>query len=170
MQIAIPTPSPSIPTLPAPRQAARFLASAAVVALAFIIAAWIAGTTPFDGARGDPYSPKAVQRALPFDAPLPYDVTIVEAGRGDRLPYHMQLHSSLPPAAIAAQVGDHLANSPKWHATQSTPIEGEFATTFARTGADGFMTHFAAISVTATGTGSLVTFDFTPVPTTLAPD
>ena len=148
----------------------RSIASLAVVAGVFVAAAWYAGTMPFEGESIAPYSTRGVLRAIPFDAPLPYDQSLVEAGRGTELPYHTRWESKLSAQEVAVQVADHLAKSPKWQLTQLTPLAGEFETTFARQGADGYLTHFAFMSVKAAGAGSIITFDFTPVPTVLAPD
>lgn len=152
------------------RPVARTAASLALVAAAFFVAAWTGGTAPFHGSARDPYATNAVVRAIPFDAPLPYDKTLMEAGRGPRLPYHVRWTSDLPPGAVSAQVREHLAGSPRWELTQTVPVEGEFATTLARSGSDGYMTHFAELSVAAERGVTVITFDFTPIPTTLAPE
>ena len=170
MQIAIRRAhAPLLGTPPAPRTMVRFAASLLVVFAAFAGAAWYAGVTPFSAGTIAPYSQQAVLRAIPFDAPLPYNLTLVEAVRGRPLPYHVVWTSEAPPNAVGQQVLDHLAGSPKWQLAENTPLAGAFTTHLARETADGQMTHFATLSVTARGTGSLVTLDFTPIPTTLAP-
>ncbi|HEX5479801.1 MAG TPA: hypothetical protein VFY79_08785 [Dehalococcoidia bacterium] len=151
------------------RSTLRLVASAAVIAGAFLAAAWFAGTPPFQPAPLDPYSEAAVMRAIPFDAPLPYDVHLASAGRGAQLPYHVVWTSKLSGNAIGQQVLDHLAGSPKWQLTQNGPLAGNFTTHFARLSSDGQMTHFAELSVRQTATGSVVVFDFTPIPSSLAP-
>jgi len=125
---------------------ARIVASLCVVAVGFFVAARVAGTAPFEGAAADPYGEKGVLRALPFDAPLPYDIELAEAGRGERLPYHTRWTSELAPDDVAAQVREHLAKSPKWQHTQVQPLTGRLSSTFARVGSDGYMTHFAVLS------------------------
>jgi hypothetical protein len=147
----------------------RLVASAAIVGAAFLAAAWFAKTSPFRPTPPDPYSQTAVMRAIPFDAPLPYDIQLASTGRGGQLPYHVVWTSKLSGDAIGQQVLDHLAGSPKWQLTQNGPLAGDFTTHLARVSSDGQMTHFAELSVRQTGTGSVVTFDFTPIPTTLAP-
>jgi hypothetical protein len=150
--------------------AARVLASGAVVALAFLTAAWLGTTPPFESRADDPYGEASVVRAMPFDSPMPYDVSLAAAGRGEDLPYHTQWTSSLPPEEIARQFNEHLAGSPRWRLTQHPPTTPIFATTLARLGSDGYMTHFARISVSTTESQTIVTFDFTPIPSSLAPD
>jgi hypothetical protein len=147
----------------------RLTTSAAVVCAAFLGAAWFGATPPFEGRATDPYSERAVLKALPFDAPLPYDMSLVTAGRGEDLPYQLQWTSSLPAAEIAAQFREHLAGSPKWRLTQEPPTTDEFVTTVARMGADGYMTHFARIAISREAGQTIVSFNFTPIPTALAP-
>jgi hypothetical protein len=147
----------------------RVVASIFVVAAAYLGAAWIGGVAPFEGRAAAPYSERGVLRAIPFDAPLPYDIELVGAGRGERLPYHTRWTSDLAAAEVAAQVREHLEGSPKWQHTQLQPLASEFSSTFARIGSDGYMTHFAVMSIAEEGGGTVVVFDFTPIPTTLAP-
>ena len=125
---------------------------------------------PFDGVRVDPYSEASVVQAIPFDAPLPYDLTLISAGRGGQLPYHATWSSALPPDRVGQQVLDHLAGSPKWQLTENKALAGDFTTHLARLSADAQMTHFAELSVRAAEDGgSIVSFDFTPIPTSRAP-
>lgn len=151
------------------RVLARMALSGLVVAAGFVAAAWYSHTPPFRWTAPDPYSQGAVLRAVPFDAPLPYDIELASAGRGAQLPYHVIWTSKLSGNAIGQQVLDHLAGSPKWQLTQNGPLAGNFTTHLARLSANGQMTHFAELSVRQTATGSIVTFDFTPIPTSLAP-
>ncbi|MBF6600634.1 MAG: hypothetical protein IVW36_09000 [Dehalococcoidia bacterium] len=139
------------------------------MAAAFLGAAWYAGSTPFPSHDPAPYSRQAVLRAIPFDAPLPFDLQLVDAGRGPQLAYRVVWNSTAPPDAVGTQVLQHLAGSPKWQLAQNTPLTGAFTTHLARLSADGQVTHFAALSVAPQGSGSRVTFDFTPIPTSLAP-
>ena len=148
---------------------ARAAASLAIVAAAYLGAAWYAHIAPFAGLEPTPYSRQAVLRAVPFDAPLPYDLTVVEAGHGAPLPYHVAWRSADAPDELARQVKDHLAGSPKWQLADNTPIAGAFTTHLARVQSNGQMTHFAELSVRADGSGSIVTLDFTPIPMVLAP-
>jgi hypothetical protein len=150
--------------------AARAIASLATVTAAFFATAWIGGTPPFEGRTFDPYSETGVMRALPFDAPLPYDISLTAAGRGPDLAYQAQWTSQRSPAEIKAQFEEHLRQSPRWRPTQEPPAGDEFVTTLARVGSDGYMTHFARLAVQR-GTGqTIVTFTFTPIPSSLAPD
>lgn len=155
--------------VPARNNALRLVASGVVVVGAFFAAAWFAGTPPFTPAPPDPYSQASVLRAIPFDAPLPYDVHLASAGHGAQLPYHVVWTSKLSGNAIGQQVLDHLAGSPKWQLTQNGPLAGNFTTHLARLTSNGQMTHFAELSVRQTATGSVVVFDFTPIPSSLAP-
>ena len=153
-----------------PRTGTRLTAYGVVLAAAFLASAWVGKAPPFEGRVPDPYSETAVLRAIPFDAPLPYDIAVVGAGRGDDLPYRAQWSSEEPAAVIAEQFHEHLAGSPKWLLTQEAPAGHEFTTTLARLDASGYMTHFARITIEHSSGQTFVTLEFTPVPSTLAPD
>jgi hypothetical protein len=148
---------------------ARIGASLAVVAAAYLGAAWYGHVPPFGPGGDAPYSRSAVLRAVPFDAPLPYDLALVDAARGTQLPYHVVWTSAAPPDDVAREVNEHLAGSPKWQLADNVPIAGAFTTHLARMQSNGQMTHFAELSVRPSGAGSIVTFDFTPIPVALAP-
>ena len=150
--------------------AVRVAVSLAVIAAAFLGSAWMGRTPPFEGRAYKPYSETAVMRALPFDAPLPFDISLVAASRGEDLPYHVQWTSHLEPRAVAAQFNEHLAGSPRWRLTQVPPTSDEFVTTLARVDSAGYMTHFGRIAIQRDAGQTIVTFDFGPVPVSLAPD
>ena len=149
--------------LPAARAIARLCFSAFVVVVAFFAAAYIAGAPPFEHRAGAPSERERVLRALPFDAPLPYDVELVEAGPGNDLPYQLTYVSSLPPAAVAEQMAEHLGGAPKWALTQDTQLDGEFRTTLSRIDSTGLLTHFAVVTLQRDGERSLFTFEFVPI-------
>jgi hypothetical protein len=155
---------------PLSRHAGRLALSALVVCVAYIGAAWFARTFPFEGRLHDPYSESSVVRAMPFDTPMPYDVSLASAGRGDDLPYSTQWTSALPASDIEAQFREHLAGSPRWVITEDALVSEGFAGTIVRRGSDGYMTHFAHVAIESSGGQTIVTFDFTPIPTSLAPD
>jgi hypothetical protein len=152
-----------------PSALARSAAAVAMVGAAYLASAWYAGIAPFPPRDAPPYSRDAVLRAIPFDTPLPYDRTLIETAHGSPLAYHVVFSSPRTPDEVAAQVLDHLAGSPKWQLTENRPLTGEFTTHLARLSADGQMTHFAEIAVRRERSGSIIVFDFTPIPTTLAP-
>ena len=72
--------------------ALRVSFSFAVITTAFLIAAWFGRTPPFEGRAYDPYAEQSVLRAMPFDAPLPYDMALVAAGQGVELAYLSLIH------------------------------------------------------------------------------
>jgi hypothetical protein len=146
------------------------LASLVIVGCAFLIAAWLGGTPPFEGDTSDPYSEQRVLRALPFDVPLPYDMSLVVAGRGDELPYHAQWTSQAQAGELIAQYEQHLAASPKWRELVADRRDDEAAITLARGSSDGILTHFAKLTISRDATQTVVTFDFTPIPSSLAPE
>lgn len=148
----------------------RIAASLIIVAGAFLGAAWLGGTPPFEGNTVDPYSENRVMRALPFDVPLPHDMSLAVAGRGGELPYHVQWTSQTPPGALIAQYEEHLAGSPKWRELVAEKNESAAAVTLARSSSDGILTHYAKLTITRDATQTVVTFDFTPIPTSLAPE
>lgn len=151
--------------------AARIVISAGLVIGAFLTTAWLSGTPPFEGARSDPYSQGRVVRALPFDTPLPQDIALAVAGYGEELPYHTQWTSDTPVAELVRQYEEHLAGSPKWRVlTTDETAGGAIEATLARSSSEGILTHFAKLTIVRNATQSVVTFDFTPVPTSAVPD
>lgn len=141
-----------------------------IVAGAFLASAWAGRTPPFEERSYDPYSETSILRAIPFDAPLPYDMALVAAGRGDELAYHVQWSSAEPSSGIAEQFREHLAGSPRWVLTQEAPTGDNFTTTMARLDSRGYMTHFARLAISPSTGQTFITLDFTPVPSSLAPD
>ncbi len=148
----------------------RGVASIAIVGGAFLIAAWFGGTPPFEGNTADPYSENRVIRALPFDVPLPHDMSLAVAGRGDELPYHAQWTSQTPPQELIAQYEEHLAGSPRWRELVVEKTADDSAVTLARSSSDGILTHFAKLTISRDATQTVVTFNFTPIPSSLAPE
>lgn len=149
---------------------ARGVASIAIIGGAFLIAAWFGGTPPFEGNTSDPYSESRVLRAMPFDVPLPHDMSLAVAGRGDELPYHAQWTSQTPPQDLIAQYEEHLAGSPKWRELVAEKGPANATVTLARSSSDGILTHFAKLTISRDATQTVVTFDFTPIPSSLAPE
>lgn len=152
------------------RRVLRACASAAVIAAAFLVAAWLGRTPPFEGRMHDPFSETAVLRAVPFDAPLPQDMSLVAAGRGDDLAYNVQWTSPASTAALVDAFETRLDGSPKWETTHAETARGALTTTLARLGSDGYMTHFARLTIRPEGEQSIVSFEFTPVPVSLVDD
>ena len=134
-----------------------------LVVAAFASASYLAATPPFEHRAGTPSERDRVLRALPFDAPLPYDIELTSAGPGADLPYRLEYTSSRAPAELGAQVAEHLAGAPKWSLTQDTDLHGEFKTTFSRIDSTGLMTHFALATLWRDGDNTLFTFDFVPI-------
>jgi hypothetical protein len=145
------------------RMFGRAASSLLLAGVAFLCASYIGGTAPFEHRAGEPSERERVLRALPFDAPLPYDVELTHAGEGEDLPYRLEYASGLSAAALGAQVADHLAGAPKWSLTQHTDLHGEFTTTFSRVDSTGLLTHFAVASLRADGGRTVFTFDFVPI-------
>jgi len=142
------------------RGAARVALYAAALCGAFILAAYVGRVPPLDRVRAGQSDAERALAGVPFDAPLPYDITLVGAGRGRELPNRVEWVSELPPSEAGAQVLDHLAKSPKWQATQFVDLRGEFRQTFARTGSDGYLTHFAVMTLRAQDARTIVEFEF----------
>jgi hypothetical protein len=149
--------------------AVRAIAAVSTIAVAFLTSAWIGGTPPFEGHTYDPYAESAVMHALPFDTPLPYDMSVAAAGRGPDLPYRAQWTSTLAAGEVAAEFRQHLERSPRWRLTQDAPVGDEFVTTLARVDAGGYMTHFGRLTIARDNDQTVITFDFTPIPAGLAP-
>jgi len=147
----------------------RLLASLGIIAVVFIVTAWIAGTAPFGGPAYDPYSEIAVHRAIPFDAPLPFDMSVATGGHGTDLPYHAQWTSSLTADDLVAQFHEHLGGSPRWTAVKLQSEPGTETFSLTRVDARGYLTHFARLTITQAHSQAIVTLDFTPLPSSGAP-
>jgi hypothetical protein len=163
VHITVTTEAAATQSPPGWRAFARLSASVAVAAAAFFAANFVAARPPFEHRAGAPSETDRVLRALPFDAPLPYDITLERAGRGPDLPYAIEYTSALPPEALGAQVADHLAGAPKWALTQDTDLRAEFQTTFSRVDSTGLLTHFAVATMMREGEGTRFTFEFVPI-------
>jgi hypothetical protein len=132
--------------------------------VAFLLVAYAGGTAPFEGGgRGATSERDRVERAMPFDTPLPDDLEFVAAGPGAKLPYHIEYKSPLAPAPLGAAIQASLRDSPKWELTQFTDLGAPFDTTLARIGSNGLMTHFAVMTLRDGEGGSTLTFDFVPM-------
>jgi hypothetical protein len=153
-----------------PRHALKFAFSLAVISLAFLASAWIGRSAPFESRVSDPYSESNVVRAMPFDTPMPHDISLASAGRGNGLAYHTQWTSTVPAEEIAAQFREHLAGSPRWVLSHEAAATGTVTFTLVRRGSNGYMTHFAHLVVESSRGQTVATFDFTPIPTDLAPE
>jgi hypothetical protein len=152
-----------------PRPALRMAASLLVLISSFVAAAWIGDSPPFSGSPYDPYSETAVLRAIPFDAPLPYDMSVITAGHGRELPYHTQWTATGSLAEIEAQFREHLAGSPRWTINREQRSSKAASITLVRFDSDGYLTHFARLAIESARSQTIVTFDFTPIPTSTAP-
>jgi hypothetical protein len=156
---------------PLPARALRTLASGMTITLAFLAAAWLGGTPPFEGNADNPYSEARVVRAIPFDTPLPYSMSLAAGGRGEELPYFAQWTSGLAPNAMLAEYREHLAGSPRWRIlTEEVHAGGTYSSTLARTTDRNTLTHYAQFSITRDSMQTVVELRFTPVPVSLAPD
>lgn len=148
------------PASPGGRWLARGTMYVLVLLAAFFAAAYVGRVPPVDRIRGEQWTAERALNAVPIDAPLPYDRTFVLAGRGVKLPRRVEWVSNVSPGEAAAQVADHLAHSPRWQETQGVDLRGEFTTTFVRTGDDGYLSHFAIMTLRADGDRTMVEFEY----------
>jgi hypothetical protein len=172
MQVPMAVSLPRRIAAPSPALALRLALSLAVVAAGYLAGAWAGGVTPFPARTVDPYSRTEVLRAVPFDAPLPPELELAHAGRGDQLPYHVEWSAGLAPAEVVADVRTFLEINPKWAVMTDDPEPGGgVRLVLARSTDFGLMTHYAILRVVEGGAGgAIVTLDFTPIPTSLAPE
>jgi hypothetical protein len=148
---------------PVPLRLLRAAGALLLVSASFLAASYVAAMPPFEHRAGSLSERDRVLRALPFDAPLPYDVELRAAGPGPDLPYRLEYVSDLPPDELGAQAADHLAGAPKWALTQHTDLSREFDTTLSRVDSTGLMTHFAVASMRREGARTVFTFEFVPI-------
>jgi hypothetical protein len=96
-------------------------------------------------------------------------MAVVAAGRGDDLPYHAQWSTTNSMEKVHAEFIERLEGSPKWQVTH-TPAGDALVTTMVRVDSFGYMTHFARVTIERDLAQTFFTVEFTPVPSSLAPD
>lgn len=95
-------------------------------------------------------------------------MALVAAGRGDDLAYHAQWSTTDSLAEAQTQFEERLAGSPKWQVTHAET--GARTTTMVRVDSHGYMTHFARVTIERDLSQTFFTIEFTPVPSSLAPE
>jgi len=128
------------------------------LALGYLAAALVGNVPPLRH-QYDPFSPSAVLKQLPPGFPVPTDAHVESAGRGAKLPYHVQWTSAEPVPAVAA-IYEDLLKSGNWELMLREETSPSYRIRLSRLGPDGFMTHWAMLAVSPQGGGSRISLDF----------
>ena len=128
------------------------------LALGYLVAARVGNVPPFRQ-DNDPYATSAVLDQLPPGFPVPANAQVELAGRGAKLPYHVQWTSAEPVPAVAATY-ENLLQSGGWELMLREKADPSYRIRLARLGPDGSMTHWAMLDVSPREGGSRISLDF----------
>ena len=103
------------------------------------------------------HQPSSIQ--LPPGFPVPADAHVESAGRGAKLPYHVQWTSAEPVPAVSA-IYEDLLKSGNWELMLREETSPSYRIRLSRLGPDGFMTHWAMLDVSPQEGGSRISLDF----------
>ena len=154
-------PQAANPSQPEPRLAMG--AALAVVGLTFgyLLSAYVSNNEPF---RQDPFGRQTVLQALPDDFPLPDGGEVEHAGRGSLLPYRVEWQSERPVSEVASAVGRKIEEGP-WELVLVEDGGGILRLRTVRLDLGGYMDMFAELQVSGVDGGSVMSLEFTPMPT-----
>jgi hypothetical protein len=132
----------------------------AAIAGGYLAAAPFVDAPPF-GDDADPYGRSAVLNEVPPGFPLPDGAELVEAGRGEPLPYHAVWTSEQPPGEVAA-LYRALPALPDWDLMLEESAGEAYRLRLSRlTPEGGLMTHWLMVEVAPlAGGGSRIALDF----------
>jgi len=128
------------------------------LALGYLAAALVGNVPPLRH-HYDPFGPSAVLKQLPPGFPVPADAHVESAGRGAKLPYHVQWTSAEPVPAVSATYED-LLKSGNWELMLREEASPSYRIRLSRLGPDGSMTHWAMLDVSPQEGGSRISLDF----------
>ena len=127
----------------------------------YLLSAYMSNNEPF---RQDPFGQQTVLQALPDDFPLPDAGELAYAGRGSLLPYRVEWHSEQPVSEVAGAIGRKIEEGP-WELVLVEDGEGIFRLRTVRLDLGGYMDMFAELQISNVDGGSVMSLEFTPLPT-----
>jgi hypothetical protein len=139
-------------------RARSFALAAALVPAVYLASAFLAGAPPFSH-ETDRYSEGAVLRELPPGFPLPAGSAVLDAGRGEQLPYHVEWMTGHPVSEVAG-IYRRLIASEGWELMLDEQAEPSYRVRLSRITPGGFMTHWAMLDVSPWRAGSRISLDF----------
>ena len=138
-------------------------AALAVIGLTsgYLLSAYVSNNEPF---RQDPFGRQTVLQALPDDFPLPDSGVVERAGRGTLLPYRVEWVSDRPVSEVAGVIGRKIEEGP-WELVLVEDHGGVMRLQTVRLDPGGYMDMFAELQVSDIDGGSVMSLEFTPMPT-----
>ena len=138
-------------------------AALAVIGLTsgYLLSAYVSNNEPF---RQDPFGRQTVLQALPDDFPLPDSGVVERAGRGTLLPYRVEWVSDRPVSEVAGVIGRKIEEGP-WELVLVEDHDGVMRLQTVRLDPGGYMDMFAELQVSDIDGGSVMSLEFTPMPT-----
>ncbi len=149
------------PSLPEPRFAPGLALAALGLTVGFLVSAYVSNNEPF---RQDPFGQQAVLQALPDDFPLPDVGRVGQAGRGSFLPYRVEWQSDRPVSEVAGAIGRKIEEGP-WELVLVEDSDGILRLRTVRIDLGGYMDMFAELQILEVDGGSVMSLEFTPMPT-----
>ncbi len=150
----------------APRLVAWGVLASVAVCAGYVSSAYVSGNGPFHTDRY--FGRGQVLRALPADFPAPPRAHIDDAGSGSHLPYRVEWHSPGQTSEVAGLMRARLDDG-TWRVVDSREQDGTVHVRSTRAGSDGAAPVIAEIAVSASGGGSLVRLEFSPLPASTVP-
>lgn len=146
---------------PEPRLAMGVALAVIGLTSGYLLSAYVSNNEPF---RQDPFGQQTVLQALPEDFPLP-DVGVVQrAGRGSVLPYRVEWQSGQPVSEVAGAIRRKIEEGP-WELVLVEDGDGVLRLQTVRLDLGGYMDMFAELRISGVDGGSVVSLEFTPMPT-----
>ncbi len=149
------------PSQPEPRLALGVALAVIGLTVGFLVSAYVSNNEPF---RQDPFGQHTVLQALPEDFPLADVGTLEYAGRGSLLPYRVEWQSEQPVSEVAGVVGRKIQDGP-WELVLVEDGDDVLRLRTVRLDLGGYMDMFAELQVSGVDGGSVMSIEFTPMPT-----
>jgi hypothetical protein len=131
-----------------------------IVVAAFLTAAAIGNTFPFERSSDIPLDPTIVLAELPPDFPVPSEGRVEFAGEGEDLPYRIVWSAGESVPQFAERVRA-LFETGGWELMlPEEESDTSYRVRLARLDPSGQMTHWAMLDVEAEGGGSTIALDF----------
>jgi hypothetical protein len=141
-------------------------AALATVCAGFLSAAYVTGSGPFGSSAL--FNESQVMRALPVDFPVPSEATVEHVGAGSDLPYRIDWQTDASTSEVAGILREKLADG-TWRIVESQNT-GDGLTLRTSRGANSAGAPIVAdVQITASGQGSRVRLEFTPLPSSSIP-
>ncbi len=141
------------------------IVAVAAAASGYMLSAFVSESPPF---QPDLFGRQAVLRALPADFPVPPAARVKDAGAGTLLPYRVEWQTDDSVSEVAGLFGERLDNG-TWQILLADGDATKVRLRTARLDVTGSMDLFGEVKIVRSNGGSLVSLEFTPLPTNKVP-